>query len=446
MKKQMNKKLNKALIILIYILFILNLCSCNANQDITSDVEKESTTKAMLDFNSPSLQEELNLKVTDDESEEEEETIEDETEAVIINYLNMPIIRGKEDMYFLDMEKAFLPGETLYEDFYKEYILELLRQMAEKFCNSKKESDIVLFIAPNKTSCYRDMLGKKHYDLKNEGLPSKISDFIDYIRSNSDIKVVYPIDELTKARKDGQVYYRLDSHWTDFGAHVGAASLIEALGGKVWDYKERGVYENVLYNSEADCIPNPRPENFNIEDKICGILGLTNRAKDNGFVARKFETQVYGEKVIDGYSLDPKDDRRLIMMDDSMGYGMIRTIFPYFRDVTFLQYNSVPNADPKYLTGADIFVVEIVERNIIQLMNNLIELLNKDMTNHKNNLGQISTTSSAIKVGPVSEVGPTSEVDPTSEAGLASKLGPAGELGLLDDNGRLKPNMINTIH
>lgn len=424
MSRQINKKLNRVLIILISISFILNLYSCNTNKEIITQVEEESTKEDTLVFNSPSLQEELNLKVED----KDEEATKDE-EEVMVNYLSMPLIHGKEDMYFLEMEKSFLPGQILYRDYYKEYILELLKQTALKFCNSKKESDLILFIAPNKSSCYKDMLGSENYDLENEGLPSKISDFLDYIKANSNIKIVYPINEVTKARKDGNVYYRLDSHWTDFGAHVGAASLIKAVGGEVQNYQENGVFQTPIAFPDGDCIPYPRPEGFNIEDKICGILDLTNKAVDNGFVFRKYETQIYGEKVVDGYSLDPKDDRRLIMMDDSMGYGMIRTIFPYFRDVTFLQYNSVPNADPKYLTGADIFVVEIVERNIIQLMNNLVTLLNKDIerTDPENDLGLANI------IGPASELGP------------ASKLGPSDAASPLGDSEKLKQNIINTI-
>ena len=67
------------------------------------------------------------------------------------------------------------------------------------------------------------------------------------------------------------------------------------------------------------------------------------------------------------------------MIDDSMGYGMIRPVFPYFRDTTFLQFNSVSDADPKYLKNADIFVVEVVERNTIELMPRLVELMNKNL-------------------------------------------------------------------
>ena len=89
----------------------------------------------------------------------------------------------------------------------------------------------------------------------------------------------------------------------------------------------------------------------------------------------------------------------------------------------------MPNADPKYLTGADIFVVEIVERNIIQLMNNLVTLLNKDIerTDPENDLGLANI------IGPASELGP------------ASKLGPSDAASPLGDSEELKQNIINTI-
>ncbi len=295
----------------------------------------------------------------------------------IVNYLNMPLIHGKYDTYFLEMEKPYLPGMGLYEDFYKEYILDLIKQVAAKYC--KKESDFVLVIAPNKSTVYRDYLGSENYNLENETMPSRTIDFISYLQAHSDIKIVYPLDALTIARQYGQTYYRLDSHWTDFGAYVAASKLIETLGGKIDDFGADNVFESPFAFVDADCIPNSRDESFNTADKICGILGSTDKSIDNGSIFRKYEVQIYGKKVVDGYAIEPKDQRRLVMIDDSMGYGMIRPIFPYFRDTTFLQFNSILDADPKYLKNADIFVVETVERNIIELMPRLVELMNKNI-------------------------------------------------------------------
>ena len=342
------------------------LCSCSSK---INEI-KDNIPKVHFNFN--------NIKDDPDLSNIYDISTTSIAKETIVNYINMPLIHGKNDTYFLDMEKSFLPGDTLYEDFYKEYILELIRQVIAKF--GVEENNFVLFITPNKSTVYRDYLGGENYNFENEDMPSKTTDFIKYIEENSNIKILYPVDELTEARKYCDTYYRLDSHWNEFGAYVGAAKLVETLGGEITPYGHENVFKSPFAYIDADCIPRPVPENFNMSDNICGILGVTDRAIDNGSVFRRYEIKEYGEKVIDGYALEPKDQRRLVMIDDSMGYGLIRPIFPYFRDTTFLPYASIPNADPKYLKGADVFVVEIVERNIIDLMKDLVELINKDLT------------------------------------------------------------------
>ncbi len=351
-------------------LVLLSICSCSKDIIVEEVIETTSAVTAEFDLNT----------VKDDPSASKVYDISTASVAKenIVNHINMPLIHGKNDTYFLEMEKPFLPGMGLYEDFYKKYILDLIKQTAQKYC--KSESDFVLLIAPNKSTVYRDFLGSDNYDLKNETEPTRIVDLIKYLQENSDIKIVYPLYELTKGRVYGQTYYRLDSHWTSFGAYIAASKLIETLGGKIPDYGSENVFESAFAFVDGDCIPTPKSEDFNTADKICGILGSTDRSVDHGAIFRKYEVQIRGEKVVDGYAIEPKDQRRLVMIDDSMGYETIRPIAPYFKDTTFLQFDSVLAADPKYLKNADIFVVEIVERNIIQLMSRLAELINKDLS------------------------------------------------------------------
>lgn len=351
------------------LIFSLVMCSCS-NVNIVEDAI-ETTSAITAEFNLNDIKDDASASNVYDISTT---SIAKEN---IVNYLNMPLIHGKNDTYFLEMEKPYLPGMGLYEEFYKKYILDLIKQVAAKYCGDEK--NFVLVIAPNKSTVYRDFLGNDNYNLENETAPSRTIDFIKYLQENSNIKIVYPLYELTKAREFGQTYYRLDSHWTDFGAYVAASKMIETLGGSIPAYGKENVFESAFAFVDADCIPTPKQDDFNTADKICGILGSTDKSIDEGSIFRKYEVQVYGKKVVDGYALDPKDQRRLVMIDDSMGYGMIRPVFPYFRDTTFLQFNSVSDADPKYLKNADIFVVEVVERNTIELMPRLVELMNKNL-------------------------------------------------------------------
>ena len=50
-----------------------------------------------------------------------------------------------------------------------------------------------------------------------------------YVKENSDINIIYPINELKAAKKYWQIYYKYDTHWNNMGAFVGVQSLYKAL-------------------------------------------------------------------------------------------------------------------------------------------------------------------------------------------------------------------------
>ncbi len=93
--------------------------------------------------------------------------------------------------------------------------------------------EFVLFIAPNKETIYKDKL-PAYYE--TEDTYTSVDQLVDYLRSNTDIRVVYPRRELEKARDthtDKLLYYKLDTHWNNIGGYLGTVSLAEELGVKM---------------------------------------------------------------------------------------------------------------------------------------------------------------------------------------------------------------------
>ena len=54
--------------------------------------------------------------------------------------------------------------------------------------------------------------------------------FVDYIKENTNITIVFPQDELKAAKPYWRVYYKYDTHWNKAGAFIGTQALYKELG------------------------------------------------------------------------------------------------------------------------------------------------------------------------------------------------------------------------
>ncbi len=66
-------------------------------------------------------------------------------------------------------------------------------------------------------------------NLKRKSIKSGTDIFVEYIKNNTDIKVVYPKEELLKYKGKYQLYYKYDTHWNSLGAYIGYTELTRIL-------------------------------------------------------------------------------------------------------------------------------------------------------------------------------------------------------------------------
>lgn len=118
-------------------------------------------------------------------------------------------------------------GENLFSD-------EDLKKIAEN-CMAFQETlekqgrEFVLFIAPNKERIYSEYMPDKY------GEPAtmyRTLQVVQYLRKNTDIKVVYPYEELMQAKEklSEDLYYKTDTHWNQIGGYIGTCALLKELG------------------------------------------------------------------------------------------------------------------------------------------------------------------------------------------------------------------------
>jgi hypothetical protein len=164
---------------------------------------------------------------------------------------------------------SYYQGTNLLTSAEMEYFTSILDQL-DKLCREKGKT-LQIAIWPNKEQVYPE-----HYlgaDVINEY--KRVERFVDYVRENSDVKIVYPLAELVAAKPYWDVYYKFDTHWNMAGGFIGYQALMESLGLEttnlyqlpVWEFDRNagdlislGNLNGAYYTGAVDYTISYRPE------------------------------------------------------------------------------------------------------------------------------------------------------------------------------------------
>ena len=216
---------------------------------------------------------------------------------------------------------------------------------------------LVIAIAPDKATIVPEFLPDE------ETCVDEVADAIDALAGSNALVTVW--DEMRTARaNDRPIYFRLDTHWTNEGAGVMAAALIERLNPGSWD--PDAVRETATIEHEGDLtalLGLPSTETIDeLETALPGneltrdirTLNTATGAEYDKVVAVDFS--VTGEPVISG---------RTLVMHDSYGWALTPMIAPYFETSAFIAENDPAAGHMQYdLEAAEVIVFEIVQRSL----------------------------------------------------------------------------------
>ena len=239
---------------------------------------------------------------------------------------------------------------------------EELREIADN-CIAQRDiladlgKEFVIFIAPNKERIYSEYMPDRY------GTPSdtyRVLQIVDYLREHTDLRVVYPYEELmrAKAEADCDIYYKTDTHWNSLGGYIGASTLLCELGIEMppIDSDELQIIQSA--GSAGDLA------------RMLGLGHLLDFAESEVTVgiAQAHNVQMvhddfYGLTQLSAQGADP---RRIYMIRDSFATHMSMFISSqfdesYYRHYMFYTYDDIEELDP------DIVVMECVERNVYEL-------------------------------------------------------------------------------
>lgn len=91
---------------------------------------------------------------------------------------------------------------------------------------AQKGSRLALIFAPAKEGVYSQYMPDS---IPVVSRPTRVQALVEYLNQNTQVPVLFPLEELAQAGLQFQVYYKYDTHWNDPGAWLAAQQLLEAL-------------------------------------------------------------------------------------------------------------------------------------------------------------------------------------------------------------------------
>ena len=210
--------------------------------------------------------------------------------------------------------------------------------------------EFVLFIAPNKELIYIDEL-PDYYQIENQYTSTDC--LVDYLRENTDIRVVYPKDELLKCKEENPdiiLYHKLDTHWNGAGAYIGAQCLAEELGIDMPDLGEVSMEQSLSSEGDLADMLNITILNGDIDYEISEI---------NGLITEIEKWDLSTELICHTPGADP---RKLFVRRDSFSTALAPIMATQFEDSIWV-LEQVFDQQQVFEYDADIFVLEVVERH-----------------------------------------------------------------------------------
>ena len=144
---------------------------------------------------------------------------------VFNNSPNPKVEIGKDGWYFYTLDDNMALADGTYD--LNENILKqtALQQQRIKDKLAEQGIDYVLILPPSKVSVYPEYIASGNYSV------SVTADdmLANYLQENTDVKVIKLKDALLAAKNEGQVFFKTDTHWNEYGAYIGYKEIINKL-------------------------------------------------------------------------------------------------------------------------------------------------------------------------------------------------------------------------
>lgn len=269
-------------------------------------------------------------------------------------------IEGRDGWLFFGTEENlndYLGNNILSDEELELYLSKMVK--LNELCKAQGK-ELYFFIPPNKTQVYPEKMPS--YTIVDSY--TRVQRLVDYVQENSDVKIVYPIQELTDAKEDMQVYLKTDTHWNEAGAYIGTQALYALMGMPTTDIQDVNHYEKEFTTGDLIRMGNLNPEDFppDTNFEVDYKMDVTVTPLDNTDITQwLYKTSSTSE-----------NDCNFLIAGDSYRLFMTKYLCRDFSLFNQIHTDSVgePEVD-ELLENADIIVIESVERFNHTLLNTL---------------------------------------------------------------------------
>ena len=255
------------------------------------------------------------------------------------------VIAGKDDWLFYEQALKDYDGSGILSD---EEIAEIADSIAKLSEEVKKQGgDMVFVVAPNKMEVYGEYMPYYLKESHAEGNYEKLMKALSQKNvKHVDLKNVLKTDS---TYGDTKLYHKWDTHWNNLGAAVGYMAIMEKAGLEYTDYSK------ISYSSKKDFYGDLYSMFFPKGDK-----------KDVNYYFDVEYNYDYTSnfKSVDDLIITTENQSgvgKVILFRDSFGNALYEFFANDFSEAVISRAFPYDVSD---IEGADLVVVEIVERNI----------------------------------------------------------------------------------
>lgn len=275
-------------------------------------------------------------------------------------------IFGRDDWMFCSYDNsiAYYCGSNLMSEQQMKDKLSLMQKL-QNICDSRGVQ-LQFMIAPNKEQVYSEYMPT--YTIENSY--KRVPGFIDYVKRNSSVKIIYPIDELRAAKSTMSTYYKYDTHWNHYGSFIATQALYKDMGldyvsPDSVNYSEGSCIWGLVitaglswkdYERDYDHIPDYKPE---IE--LFNTDGVIDHIHTEKSAVYRTDSTASGQS-------------RFVMVGDSFRLYMMPYLERDFPHVSIAHRDNIHDIEDD-IRQADILVVECVERLDDSLNGTILQLI-----------------------------------------------------------------------
>lgn len=271
------------------------------------------------------------------------------------NLRTKKVIKGKDNWLFHGHSSAvaMYKRENLFS---KESLVQVGKLLTkyDNYCK-KNNKHFYLYIAPSKSMIYSEFYNDSIKPSQNNNL-TLANQLTQYLRKNTDVKVIYPKDEIIRNKNKSLLYFKTDTHWNEYGAYIGYSVLMKEINK---DLKLKHVnilgFEEALEHS-GDLNKNlPKALRIKKYEKYKKPL-----LKENSYNCLKTQDTTDIQ-----YCKSSLNNKALLMFRDSFTTNLIPYLASTFK---ISKYVWQPEVDFSLMENADVIILELVEVNLSKLI------------------------------------------------------------------------------